>query len=88
MGITGITVKHDSGSFSGLGERVKVTSQVYGFPIIQGSPAQCPGTEQLGWYLRLSSSALSSHTQEPVLIQFREDPFVRGLGGRCSALLI
>lgn len=39
MGITGITVKRDSGSISGLGERVKVTSQVYGFPVIQGSPA-------------------------------------------------
>lgn len=88
MGITGITVKGDSGSFSGLEERVKVTSQVYGFPIIQGSPAQCPGAGQLGWYLRLFSSALSLHTQELVLIQFGEDPFVRGLGGRCSALLI
>ena len=74
MGITGIPVKRDSGSISGLGERLRVASQLYGFAVIQGSPAQGPAVGQLGWCLRQSSSALLPHTQEPVLIQCREGP--------------
>lgn len=52
-----------------------MASQVYGFAIVQGSPAQGPGAASWAGVRRLSSPALScEHAQELVLIQNTEGP--------------
>lgn len=73
MSVIGTALKHDSIRISWLEVRVKVSSQVYSFPIIQGLNTQYPGAGQrsgsVDW---LSLPSCTSHTGL-VLIQFKGD---------------
>lgn len=63
MSVTGTALKHDSTRISWLKVGVKVPSQVYSFPIIQGLNTKHPGAGQRAGSVRwLSLPSCTSRT--------------------------